>query len=95
MKTRDFFEMIGNGLMYVLAITNPKELFEIISLILSILISLIILISKIVNWWKSAKADGKITKEEIKELQDMTKEDVENLVDAIKKEEEHNGNKGD
>ena len=79
MKIKDTFEYIGNGFMYVLTITQTKEIFQIISLVLSILISVLILLTKIFDWWKKAKSDGKITKEEIKELVDTTKEDVENI----------------
>ena len=40
---KDLKEYIGNGLMYILTIVQTKELFQIISLCLSILISLIII----------------------------------------------------
>lgn len=70
--------------MYVLSFTQTKEVFEIISLILSILISVLILISNIIGWYKKASEDGKIDKEEIDEL-----------VDIISETEKKNINKGE
>lgn len=84
MKVRDLFQMGGNAVMYVLTATQTKEIFEIISLVLSILISLLIIISKLIEWWKKAKSDGKITNEEIKEAQDIIEEGIENLQDIKK-----------
>lgn len=84
MKARDLFQIGGNAVMYALTATQTKEIFEIISLVLSILISLIIIISKLIEWWKKAKSDGKITNEEIKEAQDIIEEGIENLQDIKK-----------
>ena len=84
MKARDLFQIGGNAVMYALTATQTKEIFEIISLVLSILISLIIIISKLIEWWKKAKSDGKITHEEIKEAQDIIEEGIENLQDIKK-----------
>ena len=99
MKLRDIFEIGGNSILYVLTATQTKEIFQIVELCLSILVTLVILFSKIYQWYKNAKEDGKITKEEIKELIDLTekdikdtKEDVDKLVDAIQKQEEENNN---
>lgn len=80
MKIRDFIELGGNAVMYALTFTNTKELFEIISLGLSILISLLIIISKVISWMKKAKEDGKITKEELDEGVSI----IVNGVEAIK-----------
>ena len=94
MKISDSLEIGGNTGMYVLTAVQTKEVFQIISLILSIMISVIIIISKVVEWWKKAKEDGKITKEEIEELSNNVKEDVsqikdnvEDIVEVIEKEE--------
>ena len=84
MKISSVFEIVGNGLMYVFTAVQTKEVFQIISLALSILISIIIIVSKIVNWFKKAKADGKITKEELEELAQDLSEDI----DKIKKDAE-------
>lgn len=79
MKTRNILELIGNGSMYVLTATQTKEIFEIISLILSIAISLLILVGHIVAWFKKANTDGKIDADEINELVDTSKADIEKL----------------
>ena len=79
MKPRNILEIIGNGVMYALSVSQTKEIFEIVSLILSIAISVLILISHIITWVKKANADGKITEEEIEELVSTTKEDIEKL----------------
>ena len=71
--------------MYILTVAQTKEIFQIVSLVLSILISIVILIGKIVDWYHKAKADGKITKEEVKELVDTTKEDIEDIKEKINK----------
>lgn len=71
--------------MYILTVAQTKEIFQIVSLVLSILISIVILIGKIVDWYHKAKADGKITKEEIEELVDTTKEDIEDIKEKINK----------
>ena len=92
---RKVSEIIGNTFMYILTIVQTKELFQIISLVLSIVISLIIIIEKVITWYKNANKDGKITNDEIKELSDLTNKDIkeiseniEDLVDVIQNEEE-------
>ena len=94
MKVSDSLEIGGNGLMYILTATQTKEIFQIVSLILSIIISLFIIAGKIIEWYKKAKADGKITKDEIKELSNNVKENineikgnVEDIVEVIENEE--------
>ena len=83
MKIKSIFEICGNGLMYVFTVVQTKEIFQIISLCLSILISLIIIVSKVVEWFKKAKEDGKITKEELNELTNNVKEDVNDIKDNV------------
>ena len=70
--------------MYVLTFAQTKEIFEIISLVLSILISALILISNVIGWVKKATADGKIDKEEIDELVDIVSDFEKNNVDKEK-----------
>lgn len=87
-RLNDIFEVGGNSVMYVLTFTQTKELFEIISLVLSIIISLLIIVSKIFQWWKNATKDGKITKEEIKDGVDIVVDGVNNIRDKIEDKEE-------
>lgn len=84
---RELFEVSGNGLMYVLTATQTKEIFEIISLVLSILISLLIITSKLVVWFKKAKEDGKITKDELKEGIEILQDGKKEIEDKLHKDE--------
>ena len=81
---KNILEISGNALMYVLTFAQTKEIFEIISLVLSILISALILISNVISWVKKATADGKIDKEEIDELVDILSETEKNKIDKEK-----------
>lgn len=83
MKLKDFFQIGGNGIMYILTATQTKEVFEIVSLILSIVISILIIVSKIIDWYKRAKADGKIDEDEIKEGIDIIVDGTKEIKDHI------------
>lgn len=83
MKPRNIFEVVGNAFMYVLTATQTKEVFEIISLCLSIVISLLIITSKIIGWYKEAKKDGKITEDEVQDAIDIIKDGAEDIKDSI------------
>lgn len=83
MKLKDFFQIGGNGIMYILTATQTKEVFEIVSLILSIVISILIIVSKIVDWYKRAKVDGKIDEDEIKEGIDIIVDGTKEIKDHI------------
>lgn len=87
-KLSDFLEISGNAGMYVLSVTNTKEIFEIISLILSILISILIILSKLIQWFKNAKKDGKITDDEIKDGIDIMSNGIKSIRDKIEDKEE-------
>ena len=71
MKLDDAFTIGGNLFGYVLSAVQTNEILQIISFALSIATSTIIIGFKVWAWWKKAKADGKITKEEIDELHDI------------------------
>ena len=71
--------------MYILTVTQTREIFQIVELVLAILISILIIVGKVIDWYKKAKEDGKITKEEIEELIDNTKDDVENIKNHLDK----------
>ena len=85
---KDFLELSGNGIMYILTATQTKEFFQIVSLVLSVVISVLIIAEKIISWYKDAKKDGKITKNEIEDLGNNIKENIEDIVDAIQSQEE-------
>lgn len=67
MNIRNFLEDIGAGGLCVLTATQTEMVLRIANLVLAIIISLLILVSRIIDWVKKAKADGKITGDEIKE----------------------------
>lgn len=83
MEVRNLLEDIGVGSLYILTVAQVELVFRIANLVLACLISLIVLISRTVDWWKKAHADGKITKEEIKEGIGIIKEGVEEIKDHI------------
>lgn len=87
MKLFDVLSIGGNVFTYILATLQSNEILQIISFTLSILTSIVILLAKILAWWKEAKKDGKIDSEELNQLADILK-DTEK---EIKKKGEENG----
>lgn len=85
MKSNNIFAVIGNSFTYILTALQTNEIFQIVELVLSIIISLLIIISKIRNWYEEAKQDGKITKEEIQQIGNDIADDVNDLKDKINK----------
>ena len=71
MKISDYFAIGGNALTYVLSVTQANEILQIVSFVFSIITSCLIVGLKLWGWWKEAKKDGKITKEEIDEAIDI------------------------
>ena len=87
MKIKNVFEIGGNGLQYLIALTQVEEMLRIVGIVLSVIISILIIVDKIVTWWKKAKADGKITEDEIHEGIEIIKEgseDIKNHIDGNK-----------
>lgn len=83
MNVKSAFEIMGNGLQYLISVTQIEQWARIFGLCLSILISILILVDKIITWYKKAKADGKITKDEIKEAVDIVKDSAEEIKEHI------------
>lgn len=67
MNIRNFLEDIGAGGLCILTATQTETVLRIANLVLTIIISLLILVSRVIDWYKKAKADGKITSDEVKE----------------------------
>ena len=88
MKIKDFFQIGGNGLQYLISLAQVETWSRIVGLILSVIISILIIVDKLRTWWKNAKADGKIDDDEIKEgieiIQDGAKE-IKGHIDKEKK----------
>lgn len=64
---------------------QTNELLQTVSLVITIIGSLITIGMAIKTWYDKAKADGKFTKEEIKEGVDIIKDGVETINDKVKK----------
>lgn len=77
---------IGIGALATVA--QPDELLRYIQLGLSILSTLVIIVFNIYKWYKNAKKDGKITKEEIKEGIDILQDGLEDVKNTISTKEE-------
>lgn len=83
MNTNDVLTTSGNLFTYVLAGIQTNQVFQIIQLILAVLTSLVILVKKIIDWWKESKKDGKINKEEIDKGIDILKDGVKEITETI------------
>lgn len=74
----------GNCLVYLGAIIQTENLFKWIQLGLGILLTVVGIAYKVWKWHKEAKADGKITTDEVKELVSETKDDVIKVITDTK-----------
>ena len=88
MKVKEFIlGLIGTGMSSVGAIVDVNQVLSIISTIITIVGGIITLIViPLITWWKKAKEDGKITKEEIDEATQIIKDGTEGLKDKKEKE---------
>lgn len=88
MKIREFIlGLIGTGMSSVGAIVDVNQVLSIISTIITIIGGILTLIViPLITWWKKAKEDGKITKEEIDEATQIIKDGTEGLKDKKEKE---------
>ena len=89
MQIRHFLEDLGNGLMYCCSMAQVEQVLRIASFALSVAISVLILVSRIIDWWKKAHADGKITKDEIEEGVKIISDgvgDIKHQIDSHKQE---------
>lgn len=85
---KDMKELLAGAGATILSATGTalqtEEVLRIVSLIITILgaiISMIVL--PLLTWYKNAKRDGKITKDEIKEGIDTLQEGIEGVKDAL------------
>lgn len=85
MKVKDIFQIVGNGFQYLISFAQVEDIARIIGLILSIVISVLIIVDKVVTWWKKSKADGVITEDEIKEGVNIIKDGTQEIKDHIDK----------
>lgn len=80
------------GASVVLTATQVDEVFRWIQLALTVLASIVSLCFTIWNWYKKAKADGKITPDEIADGLKIAQDGVENIQNTIKGEEKDGKN---
>lgn len=80
-------ELIGGGIGTLLSATGtaiqPNEVLQTISLVITIIGGLITITFAIITWYKNAKKDGKIDKEEVKELIDIVQDGTENIKESL------------
>ena len=72
----EFVCLAGNTVSWTLTASQTKEVFEIIQIIASIIVSLLTVAYIVWKWWKKAKADGKIEAEEVVDLVDQIKNEI-------------------
>lgn len=77
----------GTGVSSIGTATQTNEILQTISLIITIIGAVITTIMAIMNWWKKAKEDGKITKEEIHDGVDIIMGGVDDIKNKTKKED--------
>lgn len=92
---KSLFSMLGNVLSVVGVALTPQELENIehitaiICMVVGLLITIICsIIIPLIKWWKKAKADGIIDKDEINEAGKIIQNGLENLKDKPEDKEE-------
>lgn len=85
-------EMIAGSIGTALSLTGttlaPNEVLEIISLVISIIGAIItFIIVPLMSWYKSAKKDGKIDKEEVKDGAKIIIDGASKVAETIEKED--------
>lgn len=78
--------MCGTGLSAIGTITQTNEVLQTISLIVTILGAVIsCIVIPVVNWYRKAKEDGKITADEISEGINIVGDGITKIDDALDK----------
>ena len=79
--------IIGSTMSAVGTGLQTNEVLQTISLVLTIVGTLITIAMALINWWKNAKKDDKIDKEEIQDAIDIIKDGVDSIKDINDEEE--------
>ena len=88
-KHGSILEWLGCGVATVLTAVQTEHVFQIISLVLTCVATLVTIAFNIYKWYVKAKEDGKITKEELDELGNIVvngAEEVKEQTESVKKE---------
>lgn len=92
---KSFMSILGNALSVVGVALTPQELesVEHITAIICMVIGLLITIASsivipLIKWWKNAKADGKISKDELNEGANIIENGINDLKGKIEDKEE-------
>lgn len=94
MKPNEIVSAGGNVFTYMLAANQVNEILQMIEFILAITTSLLLIGYRIYRWIKDSKADGKITKDELEELDNIMEDGKETLEEIINKKDEETSGKG-
>lgn len=81
---KDFISWIGTACGTICTAVQTNQIFQYVSLGITILSTLVSLVYTIWRWYRKAKADGKITEDEIDEIVD----DVNNIINDKEKGED-------
>lgn len=92
MKVNELVSWPINALTYALAYIQANEVMQVVEFVLAILTSIILLLYRIYVWYKEAKKDGKIDKEEIKQGIDIIASGVEDIKKVKEKKGDKNAN---
>lgn len=80
-------EVMGAGLGTIVSATGTafqtNEVLSTIQLVITIIGGVITIAMALLNWWKNAKKDGKIDKDEVKDAIDIIQEGGENIKQAL------------
>ena len=66
----------GNTISWALTVSQTKEVFEIVQIIVATIVSLLTAAYIVWKWYKKAKEDGKITADEVVDLVNQVKEEI-------------------
>lgn len=81
---KSYIAEILNAFTYVIAFLQANEVFQIIELCLSVATSVVLIGYRLWKWYKAAKADGKITRDEISDGVEILIEGKEEIADKMK-----------
>ena len=83
---------VANVVTYISAMLSIDEIIKIVLLILGCIQTIMVIVGKIIDWYRKAKADGKITADEISEGIKTVDQAIEDAKTTIKDTDKHNDN---